>query len=91
MDTSVNMLDNNLPASNNKDFTYPVLFSLIGVQHPIRGVDAEDSQGWAEAMSNIIEYFGLPGDRYTTRFDSNNIVFLFHKEQDAALCILKFK
>lgn len=64
---------------------------MVGTQHPIRGVDGNDSQAWAEAMSNIIDYFGLPGDRYTTRFDSDKIVFLFCNEQDAALCILKFK
>jgi hypothetical protein len=64
---------------------------MAGNQHQIRGVDDNNSQAWAEAMSDIIDYFGLPGDRYTTRFDSDNIVFLFHKEQDAALCILKFR
>lgn len=72
-------------------FPFAVPFSWVGIEHPVRGVDASDSQSWAEAMSNIIEYFGLPGDRYKTRFDSNHIVFLFRQEQDAAICILKFK
>lgn len=90
MNISIAMLNNKLPAQN-EDFIYPVMFSWVGVQHSIRGVDAHDAQGWAEAMTNVIEYFGLPGDRYITRFDPHNIVFLFRQEQDASLCILKFK
>ena len=86
----VNIMTNNSPKQND-EFLHAVSFSWVGIKNPIRGVDGKDPQSWAEAMSLVVEYFGLPGDRYITRFDPNDIVFLFKHEQDAALCILKFR
>jgi len=77
--------------STNTEFPYAVRFSWLGIQYPIRGIDPRDSQGWADAMASIVEHFGLPGDRYITQFDPHDVVFRFRQEQDATVCILKFK
>jgi hypothetical protein len=41
---------------------------------------------WNEACADVIEVFGLPGDRYFSRPDINYMDFYFKSEKDAALC-----
>ena len=43
----------------------------------------EDSQFRMEG--EVVEVFGLPGDRYTTYVDANYMDFLFRDEQDRLL------
>lgn len=84
------MQDLKLPAPNDA-FIYAVPFSWVGQQYPVLSVKNITTQNWAEAMTNVIEYFGLPGDRYITRFDQQFITFLFRSEEDATMCVLKFR
>lgn len=83
------MTDNKLPL-RNEYFCYPVRFSWIGFNHRVRGKD-NLPLNWADAMAAIMEIFGLPGDRFVSKFEEDDLVFLFHDEQDAAFCILKFR
>ena len=43
---------------------------------------------WNETCANIMEHFGLPGDRYTTEVSSEYMKFNFKTEQDAFMCKL---
>ena len=45
---------------------------------------------WNEMCAWAIETFGMPGDRYTTHFDSTNIEFLFKNHEDAVLTTLRW-
>lgn len=74
----------------NEHFCFPVRFSWVGLNQRKFGSD-NLPLNWGHAMAAIVETFGLPGDRYVSKFDEDDLVFLFHDEQDAALCILKFR
>ncbi len=41
---------------------------------------------WNETCADIVEHFGLPGDRYTTEINENEMKFFFKDERDALLC-----
>lgn len=41
---------------------------------------------WNETCANIMEHFGLPGDRYSTCITENYMEFNFKSEQDALMC-----
>lgn len=43
---------------------------------------------WNETCANIIEVFGLPGDKYTTEVSANEMLFFFQNEKDAMMCML---
>jgi len=43
---------------------------------------------WNETCANIIEIFGLPGDKYTTEVSANEMLFFFQNEKDAMMCML---
>ena len=43
---------------------------------------------WNETCANIIERFGLPGDRYTTEIGPDEMKFFFKDEKEALLCML---
>ena len=43
---------------------------------------------WNETCANIIEHFGLPGDRYTTEVCAEEMLFFFKNEKDALMCML---
>ena len=83
------MTDNKLPVLNEY-FCYPVRFSWVGLNQRKFGSD-NLPLNWGHAMAAIVETFGLPGIRYVSKFDEDDLVFLFHDEQDASLCILKFR
>lgn len=83
------MTDNKLQVLNEY-FCYPVRFSWVGFNQRVRGKD-NLPLNWGHAMAAMVETFGLPGDRYVSKFDQDDLVFLFHNEQDASLCILKFR
>ncbi len=41
---------------------------------------------WNEICANIVEHFGLPGDRYTTEVSADEMKFFFKDEREALLC-----
>lgn len=48
-----------------------------------------DSQGhfwWNEACADVLEVFGLPGDKFTSHPEMDRMDFLFKSEKDADLC-----
>lgn len=41
---------------------------------------------WNETCAQIIDHFGLPGDRYTTEVSEESMKFFFINEHDAFMC-----
>jgi hypothetical protein len=41
---------------------------------------------WNEITSNIVEHFGLPGDKYTTELNENYMNFKFHDDREGLMC-----
>ena len=41
---------------------------------------------WNETCSDILEVFGLPGDRFTSHPSEDKMDFYFKSEKDAQLC-----
>lgn len=46
------------------------------------------STPWNEICANIIEQFGLPGNRYVTYTTTDCLSVVFEKSEDAFLCKL---
>ena len=44
---------------------------------------------WSEYCVEIMEEFGLPGDRYITTVSEDYMIFSFKHSEDAMLCKLK--
>ena len=43
---------------------------------------------WNETCALIVEHFGLPGDRFTSHPQEDEMSFLFKSEKDATMCRL---
>lgn len=41
---------------------------------------------WNELCSNVVEVFGLPGDRFASRPTADYMDFTFKNQKDADLC-----
>ena len=41
---------------------------------------------WNETCANILEHFGLPGDRYVTEITADHMHFDFTDDRDALMC-----
>jgi hypothetical protein len=41
---------------------------------------------WNETCANILEHFGLPGDRYVTAITADHLHFDFNDDKDALMC-----
>jgi 2-hydroxychromene-2-carboxylate isomerase len=41
---------------------------------------------WNETCANIIEHFGLPGDKYTTEVSADEMKFFFKDDREALMC-----
>jgi hypothetical protein len=41
---------------------------------------------WSETCANILEHFGLPGDRYITEITADHMHFDFNDDKDALMC-----
>jgi len=41
---------------------------------------------WNETCANIIEVFGLPGNRYSTEVSADSMKFFFVDDKDAFMC-----
>jgi hypothetical protein len=48
--------------------------------------ESQSNTWWNETCANIIEHFGLPGDKYTTEVSADDMRFFFTDERDALLC-----
>jgi hypothetical protein len=46
----------------------------------------QDHYWWNEACADVLEVFGLPGDRYTSHPTTDNMDFYFKSEKDKRLC-----
>jgi len=53
------------------------------VSLPWRG---QDKYWWNEACADVIEVFGLPGDRFTSHPTMDKMDFHFKNERDAEMC-----
>jgi hypothetical protein len=77
--------------SNVKDKKHPRMGILAAkdknqtfvVSLPWKG---QSEYWWNEACADVIEVFGLPGDRYTSHPTTNNMDFYFRSEKDYQLC-----
>ena len=43
---------------------------------------------WNETCANIMEHFGLPGGKYVTNVNENQMDFIFFDDRDALMCRL---
>lgn len=50
--------------------------------------DGQKEVWWNETCANVLEHFGLPGDRYTTEVSTECMKFFFKTEHDALMCQL---
>lgn len=41
---------------------------------------------WNETCADILDVFGLPGDRYTTEVSADSMKFHFKNNKDAFMC-----
>ncbi len=48
--------------------------------------DNQSNQWWNETCSQIVEHFGLPGEKYITEINENFMSFKFKNDKDAFLC-----
>lgn len=52
--------------------------------------DADNEYMWNEVCAWAIEYFGLPGDRFTFHANVNYMEFVFKSPKDALLMCLRW-
>jgi hypothetical protein len=64
------------------DFKYPVVVPW--------SAQLDTVSAWNEICAQGMEMFGLPGDRYITDANVNDMTWWFRNEQDALLMTLKF-
>jgi hypothetical protein len=48
--------------------------------------ESQSNTWWNETCANIIEHFGLPGEKYTTEVSADDMRFFFTDERDALMC-----
>ena len=63
-------------------FKYPVIVPWSSQMDTV--------SAWNEICAQAMEMFGLPGDRYITDANVNDMTWYFRDEQDALLMTLKF-
>lgn len=54
------------------------------------GREFDNGKMWNEVCAWAIEYFGLPGDRFTTRANVNYMEFIFDSNKDALVMALQW-
>jgi len=47
---------------------------------------SQSGKWWNEACADVIEVFGLPGDRFTSYAKMESMEFYFKSNRDAELC-----
>lgn len=48
----------------------------------------QNKQWWNQTCADIMEQFGLPGQRYVTEVTEDHMSFIFYNDHDALLCKL---
>jgi excinuclease UvrABC ATPase subunit len=48
--------------------------------------ESQSNVWWNETCANIIEHFGLPGEKYVTKLDEHQMDFIFYDDRDALMC-----
>jgi hypothetical protein len=48
--------------------------------------ESQSNVWWNETCANIIEHFGLPGDKYTTEISADEMKFFFKDDREALMC-----
>lgn len=48
--------------------------------------NGQENHWWSETCADILEVFGLPGDRFTSHPTPNYMDFYFKSKKDAELC-----
>jgi hypothetical protein len=48
--------------------------------------DRQSNVWWNEICARIVDRFGLPGDKYTTKVSEDSMKFFFTDEREALLC-----
>jgi hypothetical protein len=46
----------------------------------------QDGKWWNEACADVVEVFGLPGDRFTSHPHEDCMLFRFNSKKDYQLC-----
>lgn len=70
------------PMSDRNEFCHAV--------HVPWGSAVDTIQAWNDVCANAIDLFGLPGDRYQTEVNIDDMIWWFRDEHDAMLFRLKF-
>ena len=50
--------------------------------------NSQSNLWWNETCANIVEHFGLPGDKYQTEISTEYMKFIFYDDRDALMCQL---
>jgi hypothetical protein len=50
--------------------------------------ESQSNVWWNETCANIMEHFGLPGDKYRTEVSTECMKFIFYDDRDALMCRL---
>jgi hypothetical protein len=46
----------------------------------------QDGHWWNEACADVLEVFGLPGERFMSKPTANHMFFYFKSQRDLELC-----
>ncbi len=57
-------------------------------QYNVQVIWQHENMPWNEICSNVMEVFGLPGDRYTFSPTTHYMLFKFKSKKDQLLCEL---
>lgn len=71
----------------HKTFNPPVVAKDQGFAHQVRlPWTGQSGYWWNEACADVLEVFGLPGDRFTSSPQTDYMDFFFKTKKDAELC-----
>lgn len=70
------------PMSDRNEFCHAV--------HVPWSTDVDTIAAWNDVCADAIELFGLPGDRYQTEVNIDDMIWWFRDERDAMMFRLKF-
>ena len=71
----------------HKTFNPPVVAKEQGFEHRLRlPWIGQSNYWWNEACANVLEVFGLPGDRFTSHPTPDYMDFYFKSQKDYELC-----
>lgn len=50
--------------------------------------ESQSNHWWNETCADIVEHFGLPGEKYVTTVNTECMDFIFYDDKDALMCRL---